>query len=114
MNAKQTNYLKIGLVVILAIVFVGVMANSALTILRPAPPAPPTRNASSADVHATPAKPVPAAHTAAVPSATPATEMPHGSPPETNKSAWPKFALEEIVAYDPFAVAKPVDIAASS
>ncbi|HEY2413098.1 MAG TPA: hypothetical protein VGI40_12690 [Pirellulaceae bacterium] len=110
MNAKQTSYFKIGLAVVLAIVFVGVMANSALTILRPSPP--PNRQAAKSQ----PPPASPATHAAAPAPSAPVTAQ---APSETlkdnsSKQAWPKFALDEIIAYDPFAIAKAADPAALS
>jgi hypothetical protein len=115
MNTKQTSYSKIGLVVVLAIVFVGVMANSVMTILRPSsPPPPPIRHA--AKLQHQPATPQPTApRPAASASATIAmAQAPSEAPKDhSSKPVWPKFALDEIIAYDPFAVAKLVDPVAS-
>jgi hypothetical protein len=121
MSAKQTSYFKIGLVIVLAIVFVGALANSVLTIRRASPPVPPPAR------HAAKPQPLPAApvssppqaaaapRTVAAPPATPAIKEIQQSPTtETSKPAWPEFTLDEIIAYDPFAIAKSGDPAAPS
>jgi hypothetical protein len=108
MNAKQSSYFKIGLVIVLAIVFVGVMANSALPILHPSPPPlPPNRHAAKSQPQPAPSS-SPASHAATPVPAGPVTAQ---APSETlkdntSKQAWPKFALDEIIAYDPFAIAR--------
>jgi hypothetical protein len=114
MNAKQTTYLKIGLVIVLAIVFVGVMANSVLKIVRASPP-PPALHATNAHPRPAPSR-SPAPHTAAAtPPATAAPQAPSEiSNESSSKGAWPKFALDEIIAYDPFAIAKAGEPAGSS
>jgi hypothetical protein len=116
MNAKQTSYFKIGLVVVLAIVFAGVMANSVLKIVRASPPPPrPARHAARPQPQPIPS-PSPAPHAAApAPAAPPTTQAPSEVPKgSSSRPAWPKFALDEIIAYDPFAIAKAGDTAGSS
>jgi hypothetical protein len=115
MNAKHTNYLKIGLVIVLAIVFVGVMANSVLKIVRASPPPPPTRHAANAQPRPAESQ-LPTAHApASLAAATAAPQAPSEISKEgSSKGAWPKFALDEIIAYDPFAIAKAGDTAGSS
>ncbi len=121
MNAKQTNYFKIGLAIVLAIVFVGALTNSVLSIRRASTPIPsPPRHvakaqplpASSASAASHPAAP---SRTVIAPPAPPVTKEIQPTPPaETGKSAWPKFTLEEIIAYDTFAIGKSTDPAAPS
>jgi hypothetical protein len=116
MNAKQSNYFKIGLVIVLAIVFVGVMANSALSILHPSPPPlPPNRHAAKSRPQPAPSS-SPASHPAAPAPAGPVTvqALTETLKDNTSKQAWPKFALDEIIAYDPFAIAGASNPAGSS
>src|SRR4051794_4396955 len=104
MNAKQTGYVKIGLAVALAIVFVAVVANSALTISRSAPP-PPRPAAPHAGTPSPQVTPRVTQSAAPVPMAEPWAE---GSQlqSETSSRTWPVFKLDEIIAYDPFVIAK--------
>jgi hypothetical protein len=111
MNSKQTSYFKIGLVILLAILFVGAMANSVMTINRASPPPPPPiRHATKSQVQqpglasTTPHATAAATVTSSTVQAT--SEMLKAN---SNKPIWPTFALEEIIAYDPFAIAKAGD-----
>jgi hypothetical protein len=114
MNAKQTTYFKIGLVIVLAIVFVGAVANSVLKIVRASPP-PPSRHAAKPQPRPA-ASPSAAPHAAAPAPPAPATTQTPSEVPKDNSSrpAWPIFALDEIISYDPFAIAKAGDPAGSS
>jgi hypothetical protein len=119
MNTKQTRYIKIGLVVVLAIVFVGVAANSVLTINRPSPPPSPQRppRAASSGALAPPAaaQATPPLVPAATSPSDPRAEAPPPlTKPEASKRTWPTFELAEITAYDPFSTSKALDAVASS
>ncbi len=104
MNAKQNGYFKMGLVVVLALVFIGAVGNTVMTIRKasPPPPPPPRRSVDAASrPPAPPVAPVAAAETTNAPAATP-----------ISKTAWPHFELAQIVAFDPFQDAKQVAAAA--
>jgi hypothetical protein len=105
MNAKQIGYFKVGLVVVLAIVFAGVVANSVMTIRRASPPPAPSPRQAMA------AAPKPAEPAAAIAEAAPGAN--ETSKAEESKRVWPKFELAEVIAYDPFAIAKPPDAVAA-
>jgi hypothetical protein len=113
MNAKQYNYLKVGLAIVLAIVFVGAVANSVMTINRASPP-PPARRVATTTIQ-------PAAQPTAVPRSATSSPTPiiAAVSIETPQAAtggviWPNFTLDDIIGYDPFAIAKTADTTAVS
>ena len=108
MNAKKNRYFKIGLVVVLALVFIAALANSVISIRRSPPPPPPPRNVAAArqpSTAHTPVQPVPPLAAAQSSAA--------AMPQANNNRTWPRFELEQIIAYDPFASGNPAQAVAA-
>lgn len=103
MNTKPNNHSKIGLVAVLALVFVAAIGNCVMTMSRSSPPPPPPPRGSVAAPQSA------LAHAASPPAAPLVVSQAPSTPlPETpNKRIWPRFELTEIIAFDPFSSGKP-------